>query len=73
MINIRLNGLRLLKIRKDRSNNEDLTKHLKKNIPGSNFLSKKIKFTYKLDLTFSVGDTITLNNTTKKYMGISIF
>ena len=47
MINIRLNSLRLLKIRKDHSNNEDLTKHLKKNIPGSNFLSKKIKFTYK--------------------------
>ena len=47
MINIRLNSLRLLKIRKDHSNNEDLTKHLKKNIPGSNFLSKKIKFTFK--------------------------
>ena len=48
MINIGLNGLRLLKIRKDHSYNKDLTKHLKKNIPGSNFLSKKIKFTYKL-------------------------
>ena len=45
MINIILNGLRLLKLRKDHSNNENLIKHFKKKKTWSNFLFKKIKFT----------------------------
>ena len=43
MINIILNGLRLLKLRKDHSNNENLIKHLKKKKKlGLIFYSKRL-------------------------------
>ena len=42
MINIMLNGLRLLKLRKDHSNNENLIKHLKKKKLGLIFYSKRL-------------------------------
>ncbi len=42
MINIILNSLGLLKLRKDRSNNKDLIKHLKKKKLGIIFYSKRL-------------------------------
>jgi hypothetical protein len=48
MINIILNSLGLLKLRKDRSNNKDLIKHLKKKKLVIIFYSKRLNLLIKL-------------------------